>query len=156
MDPIFDGEPTLAQTTPYFEHFRNAVATEVDLPLLETGEFTVAVAGHAVKFDGVERTHAGRKLWYCDIDIDAGNAYFPFIRLALARFQPNSVRGAHLSRVVLADFVQLTADRSASISFDGADATALTVAVCGPAPRDPPTGPASRVTAAVEVKSVDP
>jgi hypothetical protein len=156
MDPIFDGEPTPAQTTPYFEHFRNAVATEVDLPLLETGEFTVAVAGHAVKFDGVERTHAGRKLWYCDIDIDAGNAYFPFIRLALARFQPKSVRGAHLSRVVLADFVQLTADRSASISFDGADATSLTVAVCGPAPRDPPAGPASRVIATVEVKSLDP
>jgi hypothetical protein len=156
MDPIFDGEPTPAQTTPYFEHFRNAVATEVDLRLLETSEFTVAVAGHAVKFDGVERTHAGRKLWYCDIDMDAGNAYFPFIRLALTRFQPNSVRGAHLSRVVLADFIQLTADRSASISFDGADATALTIAVCGPAPRNPPTGSTARVTAAIEVKSVDP
>jgi hypothetical protein len=155
MDPIFDGRPTPTQTTPYFEHFRNTVATEVDLPLLETGEFTVAVAGHAVKFDGVNEKHVGRKLWYCDIDMDPGDAYFPFIRLALARFQPKSVRGAHLSRVVLADFAQLTADRSASISFDGADPLALTVAVCGVAPMDQASVPASRVTATIQLKSVD-
>ena len=40
-----------------------------------------------------------------------GAAYFPFIRLALARYQPMSVPGAHLSNVVLADFMPLAADR---------------------------------------------
>ena len=58
-----------------------------------------------------------RKLWYCDLDLDTAEAYYPFIRLALARFQPNSrvVRGdldfrfwrdLRLSPVVLADLVQ--------------------------------------------------
>jgi hypothetical protein len=43
------------------------------------------VAGHAVSFD------AERQLWFCDIDIDMGDAYYPFIRLALARFHPKSL-----------------------------------------------------------------
>jgi len=43
------------------------------------------------------------------------------VRLALARYQPQSVPGAHLSRVVLVDFVQLMPDRSASITFDPID-----------------------------------
>lgn len=49
--------------------------------------------------------------WYCDIEIDQGASYWPFIRLALARYQPVSIDGAHLSEVVLADFMPLTADR---------------------------------------------
>jgi hypothetical protein len=39
--------------------------------------------------------------------MDPGNAYFPFVRLALARFQPDSIPDAHLSRVILAEFIQL-------------------------------------------------
>jgi hypothetical protein len=84
----------------------------------------VSVAGHKVEYDEV------RKLWYCDIDIDAGQSYYPFVRLALARFQPISVWDAHLSRVVLADFAQLAPDRAASIAFD--DATTVRLTVTGP------------------------
>ena len=40
-----------------------------------------------------------------------GAAYFPFIRLALARYQPVAFHGAHLSNVVLADFMPLVPDR---------------------------------------------
>ena len=54
---------------------------------------------------------ADRQLWYCDIQISPGAAYFPFIRLALARYQPVSSPGAHLSNVVLSDIIALTADR---------------------------------------------
>jgi hypothetical protein len=50
--------------------------------------------------------------------MDAGEAYFPFVRLALARYQPQSVPDAHLSRVVLVDFAQLVPNRSASVTFD--------------------------------------
>ena len=75
---------------------------------------------------------AARKLWYCDIEMDGGEAYFSFVRLALARYQPESIVGAHLSRVVLADFIQLLPDRSASITFDPIDTTSLEVAVTGP------------------------
>jgi hypothetical protein len=52
-----------------------------------------------------------RQLWFCDIGLDPGNAYFPFIRLALARYQPASIEGVHLSNIVLADFAALTPTR---------------------------------------------
>jgi hypothetical protein len=65
----------------------------------------VEIAPHDVFWD------PERSLWYADIEIAPGGAYFPFIRLALARYQPVSVNGAHLSSVVLADFAVLPPDR---------------------------------------------
>jgi hypothetical protein len=73
-------------------------------------EARVVVAGHEVHYD------VGRKLWYCDIEIDAGDTYYPFVRLALARYQPHSVPDAHLSRVVMTDFIQVAPDRTAQVS----------------------------------------
>jgi hypothetical protein len=85
----------------------------------------VAVAAHEVSYD------KDRELWYCDVEIDAGSAYFPFVRLGLARYQPNSIGGAHLSPVVVADFVQLTADRTVSLVVNEGRAT-VTVSGLGP------------------------
>ncbi|TAJ73240.1 MAG: hypothetical protein EPO51_06285 [Phenylobacterium sp.] len=82
----------------------------------------VDVAAHQVGFD------ASRGLWYCDVVVRPGDAYFPFIRLALARYHPVSVSGAHLSQVVLAEFQQLTPDRYVSVSRSGDH---VTVAVHG-------------------------
>ncbi len=65
----------------------------------------VDVVGHKVEYD------ANKKLWFSDIVIDSGEAYNPFVRLGLARYQPNSIDNAHLSRVVLSDFMQLLPDR---------------------------------------------
>ena len=65
----------------------------------------VEVAPHDVYFD------PERRLWYCDVEVSPKSSYFPFLRLALARYQPVSVFGAHLSPVVLADFMQLAPDR---------------------------------------------
>jgi len=81
-----------------------------------------------------------RRLWYCDIEVDAGDLYFPFIRLALARYQPNSVRqelgrDCHLSKVVQADFIQLAPNRMATITFDPDDKRSITITVSGAAPR---------------------
>ncbi len=76
-------------------------------------ELRVDVAPHQVGYD------ADRKLWYCDVVIQPGDAYFPFIRLALARYHPVSVNGAHLSQVVLAEFQQLAPDRYLSITRNG-------------------------------------
>ncbi|MCY1004461.1 hypothetical protein OV079_02525 [Nannocystis pusilla] len=47
-----------------------------------------------------------RGLWFCDIELDPGAAYFPFVRLALARYQQHSLPGRELSRVIQADFAQ--------------------------------------------------
>lgn len=68
-------------------------------------EAKVDIAPHDVFYD------EERQLWYCDIEVTWGAAYFPFIRLALARYQPEALQSAHLSNVVLADFMPLVPDR---------------------------------------------
>jgi hypothetical protein len=70
----------------------------------------VEVAPHDVFYDD------DRQLWFCDIEINPGASYYPFIRLALARYQPISIPGAHLSDVVLADMMALTSDRWLNIT----------------------------------------
>ena len=97
-------------------------------PGVSNAQATVDVSPHDVFFD------AERQLWYCDIELNPGAAYYPFVRLALARYQPCSVNGAHLSPVVLADFMALTPDRSVSIS-PGDDASSRRVSVYGSRPR---------------------
>jgi hypothetical protein len=84
--------------------FQTAALTHPER-LVATAESSVDVAPHDVFYD------AERRLWYCDIEIAWGRAYYPFVRLALARYQPVSVTGAHLSNIVLADFMALTPDR---------------------------------------------
>ncbi|MBC8145756.1 MAG: hypothetical protein H7X80_09220, partial [bacterium] len=109
MDPVWSSFPTYAYTQ--VGHFKAFETAGYDLTLDEVTGETVNVVGYTPGYD------EDRKLWYCDIEVDAGPAYYPFIRLALARFQPNSVPNAHLSRVVMTDFAQLAADRAASITF---------------------------------------
>ncbi|MBE0585684.1 MAG: hypothetical protein IH612_18230 [Desulfofustis sp.] len=65
----------------------------------------VNVVPHGVIFD------AKRNLYYADIVVKPGSSYFPFIRLALARFHPVSSPGAHLSPAVMVNWMQLTPDR---------------------------------------------
>jgi len=127
MDPIWYSNPT--SEIPVIENFKKNVANQTGLTLDEfpsDSPVRVNVAGHAVEYD------KERKLWYCDIEIDLGTSYYPFVRLALARFQPKSVPNAHLSRVVLADFAQLAPDRTASIVFDKKNLKEIEVAVSGP------------------------
>jgi hypothetical protein len=116
-------------TTPTLQDFRIADVKESNLSIEELADVRVSVAGHQVYYDEV------RQLWYCDIEIDTHDYYFPFVRLALARYQPKSVvegdKDVKLSRIVLADFVQLAPARSASISFDPRYPTTLQVAVTG-------------------------
>ena len=74
-----------------------------------------------------------RDLWYCDIEMDTESAYFPFVRLALARYQPHSIPHAHLSPVVLADTVQTVPDRTLTVTPVAGQAGAFAVQVSGPA-----------------------
>jgi hypothetical protein len=78
-------------------------------------DLRVDLVPHRVGYD------AARKLWYADIVIWPGQAYFPFVRLALARYQPQAIgtpgqNACHLSPVVTAAFQQLAPDRFASLS----------------------------------------
>lgn len=84
-----------------------------------------------------------RDLWRCDIDLALGS-YWPFVRLALARLQPNAIVAADppggpgdttigLSPVALADVVQLAPDRVATVSGSRFGfLRRLTVSVVGP------------------------
>ena len=130
LDPIWATAAPPSQATPLPEHFPNAVAVGTGLSLDELSNdpfLPFTAVGHTVAYDD---SH-GRRLWYCDIEMDVAGSYFPFVRLALARYQPQSVPDAHLSRVVLVDFAQLLPDRSASISFDPIDPTAVELAISG-------------------------
>jgi hypothetical protein len=139
-----------AYAVPSLAHFPMAAATGTDLTLDEVSSAKVMVAGHAVGYD------EGRQLWYCDMEIDAGQTYWPFVRLALARYQPNSVDGAHLSRVVLADYAQLAPDRLATVIWDPDYPVTLAVTVCGPGYRASGLGQGSSYfEVSVETRSPD-
>jgi hypothetical protein len=52
-----------------------------------------------------------------NIEMEIGDSYAPFVRLAVACFQPGG-NGARLSRIVGAEFAQLTPGRTASVAFN--------------------------------------
>ncbi|MET0975060.1 MAG: hypothetical protein ABWX82_05300, partial [Leifsonia sp.] len=104
-DPVFRGERVAAG--PYIHQFplRTAVGSRVRLSELADD---VTVVGHQPEFD------PERKLWFCDLQLEAGAAYTPFVQLALARYQPHSLGGQEISKVVRADFVQLLPRREST------------------------------------------
>ncbi|HTO03813.1 MAG TPA: hypothetical protein VL069_08935, partial [Opitutus sp.] len=128
LDPVFDSNAPVAGPT--LGAFSLAKETRSNVSLEEKGnnQDVYAVAGHAVEFD------PERKLWFSDIVVQAGLSYFPFIRLALARFQPFSIADCHLSRVVLMDFVQLVPDRTLDVRW--INANTVRVKIFGPAPTE--------------------
>ncbi|HET6968082.1 MAG TPA: hypothetical protein VFI44_07385, partial [Ornithinibacter sp.] len=70
----------------------------------------VLVAGYRPRYS------EQRRLWYVDVAFDARATFWPFVRLAVARYQPESVAGAHLSTPVRLDQVQLAPERTASVA----------------------------------------
>jgi hypothetical protein len=104
-DPVWvQPDPTVA---PVASDFPRAASSRGQVSLEEAPGQLVAVAGHDVGYDDE------RDLVVCDIAVEpTPPSYFPFVRLALARFQPSSVPGCELSRVVLADQVQVPPERT--------------------------------------------
>lgn len=119
-DPIFAGEPV--PSGPFATHFPRRVAVGT-VGLAEVPD-TVTVVGHQPEFD------ADRRLWFCDVAIDAGAAYTPFVQLALARYQPHSIDGVELSSVVRADWLQPLPRREATF-VSTPDGTAMLLTVAG-------------------------
>ena len=128
MDPLW-ASPAIT-SPPMTSDFPSAAQTQSGLYLEElggkAGGVPVAVAGFPISYD------ADRGLYYCDIPFSAGNSYYPFVRMALASYQPNSIGHwtglakpslplwnapdtVHLSRVIMTDFVQLAPNRAASV-----------------------------------------
>lgn len=129
VDPFWDSSLPKNQTK--VSDFPARVTSE-DVRLQEkpgTGNPFVEIVGHRVHWD------EARSLWYCDIEIDPGLSYTPFIRLALVRYQPNALPDAKISKVVLADFAQLLPRRRAVVKLSGNHVEA---ALRGPNPRSGP------------------
>lgn len=123
-DPLFASEPLppLAAKE-WFTGFSEPPAASADLGT------SVLLVPYAVTRDGDR--------WYADIEITppaAAPSYAPFVRLALARFQPNSLRGMSLSPVVVADPVRLLPDRRLIVERTGPD---LRISLLGTGPRPP-------------------
>ncbi|AXH95535.1 hypothetical protein [Ornithinimicrobium avium] len=102
-----------------------ASTTSPFLPL-PGGTRPVQVVGFEPAFDEA----SGR--WYCDVDVDTGTAYQPFLRLSLVRYQPSSLPGCHLSAPVLVDILQTLPDRVATVVTGADDPANRTVTVAGP------------------------
>ena len=81
----------------------------VTLPT-QNGSFQVQAVGYQPQYS------TERQLWYVDVALDPGHTMWTFLRLAVARYQPSSVDGCHLSMPVRCNFVQLPPERSVSVS----------------------------------------
>jgi hypothetical protein len=86
--------------------------------------------------------------WWADVRLPglAAASYAPFVRLAVARYQPNSLEGLELSRVVIAPMAPLLPDRALTVVRAG-DTVRVTLDGLGPA--GPPPQP-SRVDVVLE------
>ncbi|SHF56823.1 hypothetical protein [Streptoalloteichus hindustanus] len=116
--------------------FSNAVVIEPLTTLEEEPGLSVIAVGHVVRHD----PDADRDLLYCDIAFDTlpDVTYFPFVRLALARYQPQSLPGVELSRVVLADFAQVPPTREVRLRPLPGDPNLFQLVVDGAPPESVP------------------
>lgn len=97
-----------------------ATVALVDVP----GQPAATVLGYRPEFS------PERGMWFVDIAIDPGTAFWPFLRLTVARYQPNSIAGLMLSPLVNCDFVQVLPQRTALLSRP--DAGHARVVITGP------------------------
>ncbi|MBD0291743.1 MAG: hypothetical protein ICV74_10850 [Thermoleophilia bacterium] len=94
----------------------------------------MAAVGYTPEWD------AERRFWSADLLLPgpASRSYFPFVRLALARYQHYSIGAAtKLSTVVPLDFLQLAPDRT--LAVDWVDERTVDVSLSGVAPDGPST-----------------
>ncbi len=93
------------------------------IPSYESGPSKVALVLYEPKFDEVTRRH------YVDVQIDEKYAYFPFVRLSLARYQENALPGYELSELTVQEFVQLPPSRATTARMKAAGGGAATIEV---------------------------
>lgn len=137
MDPIWKTDEL--SFVPTIGSFPDSASYDYDVSLEEsTARLSaeepgrVSVVGFEPQFDET------RGLWYADLTVNTQtDTYMPFVRLALVRYQPHALADAKISRVVLADFAQLTPTRSATVTADPHHSKRLRVTVSGVAPRGP-------------------
>jgi hypothetical protein len=109
-DALEDG-PDAAPTLLTAANFTGA-KTPRNLPV-EDGGAQARILGFEVQFD------ADRGLWFADIPLTVSDEPWPFVRLGLVRYQPESRPGKEISPVVVTDFAQLPPNRKVSFKREG-------------------------------------
>jgi len=108
LDPIWAGGKKAGASDLTAADFAGGDNVAQGCMLAET-PVTVDVVPYKVQFCGE------RNMWYCDIRIDSKDAYTPFVRLGVVRYQPDAVmkdtNDARISPVVVTDFMQLAPNR---------------------------------------------
>lgn len=127
-DPIFQTGPTdlpqIGKTFPTGQTVSKRKDGLSPITLVETSTPAI-LAAYPVGYDPI------RQLYFADISVDlGGGTHLPFIRMALVRYQPNSIAGEEVSTVALADFAQLLEDRFITVT-PGSDDWSLHVSVDG-------------------------
>lgn len=113
-DPLFitDGPKNYG---PRPEDFRHDPVIDKGLVYPDYKGMTATAVAYPVVFD------REKQMWYADIAINTANMYFPFIKLALARYQEHSLRidqtDVCLSPVVMSTMIQMVPERIASIEL---------------------------------------
>jgi len=75
------------------------------LALAAAGGVKAQILGFPVQFDGA------RDRWFADVPLSIPDEQWPFVRLAVVRYQPESRPGKAISPVVRTDFAQLPPTR---------------------------------------------
>jgi hypothetical protein len=129
IDPLlYSVQP--AGFSPQPNDFRMNPVIDDGLQYPERGSTKAKAVAYPVHFDEERQT------WFCDMNINPGNMYFPFVKLILSRYQPYSVRKEEedvcLSPVVTATFTQLMPERQTTVRFKKDDSNSrFTVTVEG-------------------------
>jgi len=131
MDPVF-AAPALNNTNyPTRDNFPYAADYDT-VRLAEDSSTSVDVAGYAVNYD------QDKELYFFDVAVNVESAYFPFVKLTVARYQRNSLRISGtdycLSKLVSADWMQVVPGREATITFGSGKTNSFTITLSGTAP----------------------
>jgi hypothetical protein len=129
-DPVFTAGDLNGKNlpTPDQATFPFAADYDVKVSIAEEPSLSMAVAAYNVLYD------ADRQLYYADIPINSMNAYFPFVKLALCRYQRDSLRTGNtdccISSIVQTDWIQLVPPRTVGV-VTGAENNKFMVGVSG-------------------------
>jgi hypothetical protein len=130
MDPVFAAPALNNSNYPTRDNFPYAADYDT-VRLAEDNNTMVDVAGYAVGYD------PDKQLYFFDIPVNILSAYFPFVKLTLARYQRNSLRisgtDVCLSKLVSADWVQVVPARETAIMTNPGKSN-FTVTLNGTAP----------------------
>ena len=140
-DPIW---PTALPPALAADSFRGTVGDAARLPLPEVGADVTAVPYEpAFAPDGDVPGH-----WFVDVELPeiADASYAAFVSLVVARYQPDSLPGLHLSRAVRAEPVQLLPSRTLRVTRSATDLRITLSGLQPSAPPGPPEGPFDPLT----------